>query len=142
MRNIPRAYTVRMTSLNGRNLSASLTVADLQKSLVWYRDVIGFAVHQEYEREGKLLAVSLRAGDVRLLISQDDGAKGVDRAKGAGFSLMITTDDNIDDLATRIKDAGVTLDLEPADMPWGARAFRLHDPDGVKLTISSDPTAR
>jgi lactoylglutathione lyase len=130
-----------MTSLNGRNLSASLTVADLQKSLVWYRDVIGFAVHQEYEREGKLLAVSLRAGDVRLLISQDDGAKGTDRAKGAGFSLMITTDDNIDELATRIKDAGVTLDLEPADMPWGARAFRLHDPDGFKLTISSDPAA-
>jgi uncharacterized glyoxalase superfamily protein PhnB len=130
-----------MTSLNGRNLSASLTVADLQKSLVWYRDVIGFAVHQEYEREGKLLAVSLRAGDVRLLISQDDGAKGADRAKGAGFSLMITTDDNIDELATRIKDAGVTLDLEPADMPWGVRAFRLHDPDGFKLTISSDPAA-
>jgi uncharacterized glyoxalase superfamily protein PhnB len=130
-----------MTSLNGRNLSASLTVADLQKSLVWYRDVIGFAVHQEYEREGKLLAVSLRAGDARLLISQDDGAKGLDREKGAGFSLMITTDDNVDDLATRIKEAGVTLDLEPADMPWGARAFRLHDPDGFKLTISSDPAA-
>ena len=127
-----------MTTLNGSNLSASLTVADLQKSLAWYRDAIGFAVQQEYEREGKLLAVSLRAGDVRLLISQDDGAKGADRAKGAGFSLMITTDDNIDELAARIKAAGVTLDLEPTDMPWGARAFRLRDPDGFRFAISSD----
>ncbi|MEA2571160.1 MAG: hypothetical protein QOI24_3161 [Acidobacteriota bacterium] len=127
-----------MTALNGRNLSASLTVNDLQKSLVWYRDVIGFAVHQEYEREGKLMAVSLRAGDARLLITQDDGAKGLDRAKGDGFSLMITTDDDIDALATRIKDAGVTLDLEPTDMPWGARAFRLRDPDGFRFAISSD----
>jgi len=127
-----------MTALNGRNLSASLTVSDLQKSLTWYRDVIGFAVHQNYEREGKLMAVSLRAGDARLLITQDDGAKGLGRAKGEGFSLMITTDDNIDELATRIKGAGVTLDLEPTDMPWGARAFRLRDPGGFRFAISSD----
>jgi uncharacterized glyoxalase superfamily protein PhnB len=61
--------------------------------------------------------------------------------KGEGFSLMITTDDDIDELAARIKAAGVTLDLEPADMPWGARVFRLHDPDGFRLTISSASAA-
>jgi uncharacterized glyoxalase superfamily protein PhnB len=130
-----------MTSLNGLYLSASLTVADLQKSLAWYRDLLGFAVDRQHEREGKLLAVSLKAGNVRLLIGQDDGAKGLNRVKGEGFSLMITTDDDIDELAARIKAAGVTLDLEPADMPWGARVFRLHDPDGFRLTISSAPAA-
>jgi uncharacterized glyoxalase superfamily protein PhnB len=28
------------------------------------------------------------------------------------------------------------LQSEPADMPWGARIFRLVDPDGFKLVIS------
>jgi uncharacterized glyoxalase superfamily protein PhnB len=49
----------------------------------------------------------------------------------------MTTDQNIDGLAKRIKDFGGILDTEPTDMPWGARAFRLRDPDGFKLVISS-----
>jgi uncharacterized glyoxalase superfamily protein PhnB len=125
-------------SFRARTLSASLTVKDLQKSLAWYQDVLGFTVDQKHEREGKLRAVSLKAGDVRLLIGQDDGAKGWDRVKGEGFSLQITTDQNVDEIANRIKELGGTLDSEPADMPWGARAFRLRDPDGFKLVISSE----
>ena len=35
------------------------------------------------------------------------------------------------------REHGGVLDTEPADMPWGARVFRLRDPDGFKLTISS-----
>ena len=123
-------------------LAASLTVKDIEKSVAWYRDVVGFAVDQRHEREGKLLAVSLKAGDVRMLLAQDDGAKGWDRVKGEGFSLQFTTDQNVDEIAKRIKDLGGTLDSEPADMPWGVRVFRLRDPDGFKLVISSEPGPR
>ena len=126
-------------SFRGRTLTASLTVKDLQKSLAWYRDVVGFTVDQNHEREGKLTAVSLKAGDVRLLIVQDDGARGWDRVKGEGFSLQIITDQNVDEIAKRIKDLGGTLESPPADTPWGARVFRVRDPDGFKLVISHDP---
>jgi len=128
-------------SFRGRTLTASLTVKDLQKSLAWYRDVVGFTVDQNHEREGKLTAVSLKAGDVRLLIVQDDGARGWDRVKGEGFSLQIITDQNVDEIPKRIKDLGGTLDSQPADTPWGARVFRVRDPDGFKLVISHDPRA-
>ena len=121
----------------GRTLSVSLTVKDLQKSLAWYHDVMGFTVDRKIEREGKLRGVALRAGEVQLSINQDDGAKGWDRIKGEGFSLRIATDQSVDEIAKRIKELGGTLDSEPADMPWGARIFRLRDPDGFKLTISS-----
>jgi uncharacterized glyoxalase superfamily protein PhnB len=126
-----------MTDFQGRALTASLTVNDLRKSLAWYRDVFGFAVDREHEREGKLIALSLSAGDVKLLITQDNGAKGLDRVKGEGFSLQILTDQNIDELASGIKERGGTLESEPADMPWGPRMFRLRDPDGFRFTISS-----
>jgi lactoylglutathione lyase len=122
-----------------RTISASLTVKDLQKSLDWYQDVVGFTIDRRHEREGKLVAVSLKAGDVRLLIGQDDGAKGWDRVKGDGFSLHITTDQNIDELANRIKAHGGSLLSEPADMPWGPRVFRVQDPDGFTIAISSVP---
>ena len=125
-------------SFRGRQLAASMTVKDLEKSLAWYRDVVGFTVDRKHEREGKLVAVSLKAGDVAILIGQDDGAKGWDRVKGEGFSLQITTAQSIDEVANQIRRQGGVLLSEPADMPWGVRMFRVQDPDGFKLSISSE----
>lgn len=131
------AQRAEANNLRGRSLQASLTMKDLHKSLAWYRDVLGFAVEERHEREGILRAVSVRAGEVTLLLNQEDGARGWDRIKGEGFSLQITVDESIDDVATRITNAGGVLDAEPADMPWGARIFRVHDLDGFRLVISS-----
>ncbi|MGA9406419.1 MAG: VOC family protein [Bacteroidota bacterium] len=128
-------------SFHAITLSASLTVKDLSKSLAWYQEVLGFTIERKIEREGKLRGVALKAGDVRLSINQDDGAKGWNRVKGEGFSLRITTDQNIDEVAKRIKEHGGTLESEPVDTPWGSRLFPLKDPDGFKLVISSPRAA-
>jgi len=129
-------------SFRGRELQISLTVKDLDKSLAWYRDVVGFTVDQKHEREGKVVAIALKAGDVRILINQDNGAKGWERVKGEGFSIQITTAQKVDDVANHIKEQGGKLESEPTDMPWGARVFRLADPDGFKLVISSERAPR
>lgn len=121
--------------LNAHSLMVSLTVKDLATSRNWYRDVLGFAVEDEYEREGVVRAVALRAGQVRVLLNQDDGAKGWDRIKGQGLMFTIGADD-VDSAAARIKAAGGTLEAEPEDKPWGARMFPIIDPDGFKFAIS------
>jgi uncharacterized glyoxalase superfamily protein PhnB len=113
-----------------------MTVKDLAASKAWYRDVLGFTVEQERERDGVVRAVGLSAGTVRLLLNQDDGAKGFDRIKGQGMSLYITTQQSVDDIAARAKSNGATLDVEPADMPWGVRMISLHDLDGFKIVIA------
>jgi uncharacterized glyoxalase superfamily protein PhnB len=124
-------------SLDGTSLEASLTVRNLDQSTRWYTDVLGFIVDRTHERDGRPVAVSLRAGAVRLLLSQDDGARGMDRAKGEGVSLQITTPDSVDSVAARIKSHGGTLDIEPTTAPWGVRIIRFRDPDGFRLTLSS-----
>jgi uncharacterized glyoxalase superfamily protein PhnB len=125
-------------SFRARAINVSLTAKDLQKSVAWYRDVVGFTVDQQHERDGKLRAVALKAGAIRILLNQDDGGRGWDRTKGEGFSVQFTTAQSVDDVANRIQANGGTLATEPADMPWGVRAFRLVDPDGYKLLISSE----
>jgi len=122
--------------LVAQSLEASLTTADVRRSRDWYRDTLGLLVDREYERDGKVFAIAMRAGSVRILLTQDDGAKGADRSKGEGFSLQLTTSQDVDTIAAAAKDAGATLDTEPASM-WGVRAFRLRDPDGFRWTISS-----
>ena len=52
--------------------------------------------------------------------------------------VFIGTTQDIDGLAARAKAAGLTLDQEPHDTPWGSRAFEVTEPSGFKLTISSD----
>jgi uncharacterized glyoxalase superfamily protein PhnB len=127
--------------LQGQSLEASLTVKSVEGSTKWYTEVLGFAVDRRHEREGKLIAVSLKAGAVRLLVTQDDGAKGLDRAKGVGFSLQITTHQSVDTIAAEIKRHGVVLDTEPTTAPWGVRIIRFRDPDGFRFTVSSPHAA-
>ncbi len=131
----PRAAGAADTLRTG-TLSLSLTVKEIQKSLAWYRDVVGFTVVRTREQDGALRSVTLAAGDVRLALNQDDGKKGWTRVKGEGFSLNITVGQDVDALAAGIKARGGALAMEPADMPWGVRMFRLVDPDGYKIGIS------
>ena len=123
--------------LQAESLEASLTVGHLDRSVAWYCDAIGFVLDRRYERGGQLTAVSLRAGAVRILLSQDDGAKGAERVKGEGISLQITTSQKAEEVASRIKAHGNALDTEPTRMPWGVTILRVRDPDGFRLTISS-----
>jgi uncharacterized glyoxalase superfamily protein PhnB len=115
--------------------AVSITVKDLQKSVAWYQNVVGFGIERTYEMNGKVALVAMKAGDVRINLNQDDGAKGWDRIKGLGFSINIWTGEDIDGIASSIKKNGGTLDSEPVDAPWGARFFRLTDPDGYKLAV-------
>ncbi len=114
----------------------SLTVDDLQKSIAFYEG-LGFVVDERWEENGKLLGVMLRAGKQQLGLSQDDWKKGRDRKKGLGVRLFIEATQNIDEIATRAKAAGIKLDSEPHESDWKSRVFEVTDPSGFLLTVSS-----
>jgi len=124
-------------TLRLRGVSPSFTANDLQRSIAFYRDVLGFVVGDEWRGEsGVLQGCEMHAGSVVFMLNQDDFAKGRDRKKGLGTRLHVDTAQDIDRLASEIKARGGTLDQEPADMPWGQRIFTITDPDGFKLTIA------
>ncbi len=137
MENGTAATTVNDKNFEAAALMASITVDDMATSVAWYRDALGFEVGQQFERDGTVAATRINAGAVRLLLNQEDGAKGTDRKKGQGISLQFSTLQNVDAIADRARAHGAALTSEPADMPWGARMFRLQDPDGFMLVISS-----
>jgi predicted enzyme related to lactoylglutathione lyase len=126
-------------ALNATNLGCSITCTDLPASIRFYTEAIGFAVAQQFEREGKVVAAVIVAGNIQIVLNQDDGALGWDRIKGQGFYLQLNVASaaDVDAAAERIKAAGGTLLNEPADRPWGARMFQFNDPDGFKLGVST-----
>ena len=126
-------------TLRLRAVTPALTVDDLAKSVAWYRDVVGFIVGEEFKGDdGQLIGAVLRAGDANFLLGQDDFKKGRDRGKGQGFRLYCTTRQDIDRLAAEIEARGGVLDQQPTDQPWGMRDFALTDPDGFKISISTE----
>ena len=122
-------------TLRLRDVSPSFTVADLQRSIAFYRDVLGFVAGEEWREGGALAGIELKAGSVSVFLTQDDFAKGRDRPKGIGMRFRCYTAQDLDRLAAQITARGGVLDEEPRDMPWGERQFLISDPDGFKLTF-------
>ena len=128
--------TATDSTLQAKTISPSLTVNDLQQSIKFFES-LGFSVDDRWEEQGKLVGVMLRAGDAHIGLSQDDWKKGRDRQKGVGMRLFIETKQDIDQVASRARKAGVKLDSEPHDTEWKTRAFEVTEPSGYKITIGS-----
>ena len=128
--------TATESALQAKTISPSLTVNDLQQSIKFFES-LGFSVEDRWEEQGKLVGVMLRAGDAHIGLSQDDWKKGRDRQKGVGMRLFIETKQDIDQVASRARKAGVKLDSEPHDTEWKTRAFEVTEPSGFKITIGS-----
>ena len=130
-----RPSTKKSEGLRLRSVTPTYTVNDLGKSIDWYCKGLGFTVTDRWEDGGKLMGVILKAGEYAFGLSQDDFAKGRNREKGAGFRIYLSTTQNVDALADRIRAYGGKIIMEPTDVPWAKRSFAVEDPDGFKLSI-------
>lgn len=123
-------------TLNARYLEPVLTANDVDASLRFYVEGLGFEVVDRMEEDGKLFGAMLAAGNARLSISQDDFAKGRDRVKGVGMRLYLETAQDLETLARHARAAGISPE-GPVKLPWGPLAITATDPDGFKVTITN-----
>src|SRR5260370_2351781 len=123
-------------TLRLRDISPTFTATDLQRSIAFYRDVLGFVVGEEWRENGSLEGCEMRAGSVTFYLTQDDFAKGRDRTKGIGSRLSCTTAQDLHRLAAEVNARGAALGQGPIDMPRGDRLFSITDPDGCTLTFA------
>jgi catechol 2,3-dioxygenase-like lactoylglutathione lyase family enzyme len=132
-----RAFVARRgpETLRLRATIPSLTVDDLERSIRFYTDALGFVEKERWKNDaGKTMGVMLLAGRCELGLSQDDWAKGRDRKKGVGMSVWCETGQDVDALAARLKGAGFRLASEPKD-EYGGRSLAVEDPDGFRLVV-------
>jgi uncharacterized glyoxalase superfamily protein PhnB len=122
-----------------RAIEPALTVDDINRSLIFYTDVLGFFVSDRFtDKSGVLQGVMLKAGACGLNLSQDDWSKGRDRRKGQGISLWLHTVQDVEALAKRITAAGGRPE-GPTREEWGGRSLTVDDPDGFRLRIYTQP---
>ena len=134
-RQLERRHSKRET-LRLRSIEPSFTVSDLERSVQFYSDVLGFVVGERYtDADGVLRGARLKAGICQLGLSQDDWAKGRDRQRGVAVRIWCTTAQDIDALAAKVTAGGGRITQEPTDESWGGHSLSVDDPDGFHLTI-------
>ena len=105
----------------------TLAVADMARSVVFYRDRVGLALLYGGEEAG---FTSFRVGGGYLNLTLQP------EAEIAWWGRAIFYVDDVDELYDRLVGRGVAPDTAPADAPWGERYFHVTDPDGHELSFA------
>jgi catechol 2,3-dioxygenase-like lactoylglutathione lyase family enzyme len=117
---------------------------DLDKSLAFYTEQLGFEVRQDVPMGPEMRWLTLAApGDTHelLLAAVDHHIPPVDRAamrdlvaKG-DLAVFIQVDD-LDKVFESMRAAGTEILQEPIDQPYGVRDAGVRDPSGNHLRLS------
>ncbi|MGZ6267515.1 MAG: VOC family protein [Candidatus Limnocylindrales bacterium] len=132
----------------------TLAVADLERSLAFYRDGLGLSspgvIATEYYDEvssaaGAVAMFELDGGLILSLYPRTDFAKdagiGLDPHSRTEFSLGHTVDsrDEVDAILARAEAAGARITGGPRERPWGIYSGYFEDPDGHLWEIIWNP---
>lgn len=127
-----------------KSLTPNLVVADVSRSIEFYRDVLGFAVETTVPDAAPYAFAIVRAGDVRIFLNEQKGAAEEyppfrDRAIGGTLTLFFDVT-GIRDLYRDLEER-VPIVL-PLERKWyGVTEFAIADPDGWVITLAEHETA-
>lgn len=134
-----------------QSVTANIIVADVARTVDWYRDVLGFEFtigvregtqDPVFEATGQPLGFAmLKRDDVELMFQSIDSLledlPGTTVGSGDGFTLYIDVDD-VDGLHAEVS-AKTDMAVELRDTFYGAREFHVRDCNGLLVGFARRP---
>lgn len=125
-----------------------ITVNDLDESLDFYRDALGYEVRNDVASDGFrwVTLASESQPDVEIVLSEPHA--GRPKADGDALQELLTKGvlpmivfrtDDLDLTFERVRTTGAEVLQEPMDQPWGPRDCAFRDPSGNTVRISQRP---
>ena len=117
-------------------------VRDMEQSLAFYRDVLGFAIKEDENTSNVYL---VKDGTLFLLYGREDFEKLTSKKyaylKGVNahseMALYVDTFEEVDVEYQNAIQNGASSLLEPTTEPWGQRTCFIADPEGNVIEIGS-----
>ena len=120
------------------NIRLELFVKDLQKSVDFYKNVIQLELSSQNEN-----SAMFKAENLNLLLTQEDVISSdhyfseiKTSQKGMGVEIILVVPD-VQSYYQRICEMQIEVESELKQQEWGMTDFRLTDPDGYYLRITS-----
>ena len=113
-----------------RGAAAIINVRDVAQTLLWYQNELGLQI--EFAWGDPVVHGSVRAGNTSFHFQQADHT-------APATTYMTLYVDELDTLFADIQRRDVHIVSEPEVMPWGMRAFMVHDCNDA-LVMFADPS--
>lgn len=116
-----------------------LFVRDLEKTLAFYREVLGLEVLARKEH-----AATVCVNNSKLLLTEDSRLKedhyfdrhSLEGRRGVGVEMVVEVDD-VHAMQEQVQAAGYAIYEPLMEQSWGSTDFRVVDPDGYYVRITS-----
>lgn len=125
---------------------AAITVGDLDASVQWFSDMLGFRkVQDAFFRPGaRWVTVSPPDQPFEIILEHesmaDEEAMAAEIRERVGKSGTIALEvPDVRAFSADLKAKGVRFEMEPNEYPWGVQAI-IADPYGNKFMITQPPT--
>ena len=114
-----------------------IAVPALGKSAAFYRDVLGFTIHEIGDPGWRFFvkdACCIMAGEC------PDAMPATELGDHSYFAYIDV--DDIDAYFDAVKEAGAEILKEPRSEPWGMREFAIRTADGHRIMFGQDTESR
>jgi lactoylglutathione lyase len=114
-----------------------LFVADLERSVAFYRDVIGLPFKLQGEGYVEFATEGTKFGLYDRNRLDELTGQGADLPRSPGGEVVLLVED-VDAEAERLRGAGATILKGPVDRAWGHRTLHVEDPDGFVVELAEE----
>lgn len=119
-----------------KGLNFTFFVKDFDKSMKFYRDVMGLRYKTEWDSEYSRGVIFEIANDGEFQFYGPPKGKKQTEPSPTGVKIALRVDD-VDKHYARIKATDTEIVEDISDRIWGDRSFGIKDPDGLILYIYS-----
>jgi uncharacterized glyoxalase superfamily protein PhnB len=137
-----QSQTKKEKPMKFNKITPNLVVADMEKSLKFYRDVLGFSVSQTVPDKAPFIFAWMKRDNADIFLNQNTppqpGAPDLYAGKpvGGGTLSLYLAMDGIDDLYAKVQQEKVPIVIAMHKEFYGMREFAVHDPDGYLLIFA------
>jgi uncharacterized glyoxalase superfamily protein PhnB len=125
-------------------ITPNLVVADLDKSLKFYRDVLGFSIAQTVPDKAPFIFAWMKHGGAELFLNVNmppqPGEPDLYAGKsiGGGTLSLYLVMEGIDELYATVQQQKVPIVIAMHKQFYGMKEFAIHDPDGHLLIFAEE----
>lgn len=129
--------------MNFNKITPNLVVADMEASLGFYRDVLGFTISQSVPENAPFIFAWMKKDGAELFLNQQQKPQPghpdplAGRPLGGTLSMYMPMK-GIEDLLKRVEQHGIKIAIPLHKEFYGMKEFAVLDPDGY-LLIFAEP---